>query len=286
MKPKYIFGGLFLITLGTLILISNFSIVNLDLSGLWKLWPMALILWGILLLINNNLLKAVFAAVIAIVLAVTFYGAGQSFLNIFDKDIDFEFADGKNNLSTDTAHFVEPFDQKIKNVDLRIEAGAGSFYIVEPTTDLIRVATLETKDNYTLKRTDLDNSTLIDLIMKKTKIKLRRGSFKNKVEIGLNSEPIWNLNFDLGAAKIDFDLSHYKVSTVKFELGAASLNLKLGDKYPETILDIDADASSIDIEIPDSSGCEINSDVSLSSKKFNGFKKISSDLFRTENFEK
>lgn len=286
MKPKYIFWGLFLIMLGTLILISNFSIINLDLSGLWKLWPMALILWGISLILNNNLLKAVFAAVIAIVLALTIYGAGQSFLNIFDKDIDFEFADGKNNLSTDTAHFVEPFDQKIKNVDLRIDTGAGSFYIVEPTTDLIRVATLETKDNYTLKRTDLDNSTLIDLIMKKTKIKLRRGSFKNKVEIGLNSEPIWNLNFDLGAAKIDFDLSHYKVSTVKFELGAASLNLKLGDKYPETILDIDADASSIDIEIPDSSGCEINSDVSLSSKKFSGFKRISSDLFRTENFEK
>lgn len=286
MKTKYIFWGLFLITLGTLILISNFSIVNLNLSGLWKLWPLALILLGISLIINNNFLKAVFAAVIAIVLALTIYGAGQSILNIFHNDIDFKFANGENNFNTDTTHFVESFDKKIKNVDLKIDAGAASFNIVEPTTDLIRVVTYGNKDNYIFTRTDFDNSTLIDLTMKKTTIKLRKGSFKNKMQIELNSEPVWNMNFDFGAASVDFDLSPYKVSTMKLDLGAASLNLKLGDKYPETILDIDADASSIDIEIPDSSGCEINSDVSISSKNYNGFKKINSDLFRTENFEK
>ena len=94
--------------------------------------------------------------------------------------------------------------------------------------------------------------------MKKTKIKLHKGSYKNKVEIGLNSLPIWNMNFDIGAAAIDFDLSPYKISTMKLDIGAASLDLKLGDKYPKTIVDIDAGASSINIMIPDSSGCEIN----------------------------
>ena len=54
MKPKHVFWGLFLVTLGTLILISNFSIINLDLAGLWKLWPAALILWGISFIINKD----------------------------------------------------------------------------------------------------------------------------------------------------------------------------------------------------------------------------------------
>ncbi len=45
---------------------------------------------------------------------------------------------------------------------------------------------------------------------------------------------------------------------MKLDMGAASLDLKLGDKYPKTIVDIDAGASSIEIMIPDSSGCEIN----------------------------
>lgn len=286
MKPKYTFWGLFLVTLGTLILISNFSIVNLDLSGLWKLWPAALIFWGISFIINKDFIKIIFAGVIAIVLALTIYSAGQSCLNIFDKGIDFEFADGENNFYADTTRYVESYDKKIKNIDLRIDAGAGSFNIIEPTTDLISVMALGIKDNYIFNRTDSENSASVELRMKKTKIKLRKGNFKNKVEMSLNTEPIWNMNVDLGASSIDFDLSPYKVSTLKLDMGAASLNLKIGDKYPETVLDIDAGASSIDIEVPDSSGCEIKSDAALSSKNFSGFNKVKTDLYRTENFEK
>ena len=285
MKPKHVFWGLFLVTLGTLILISNFSIINLDLSGLWKLWPAALILWGISFIINKDFIKVIFAGVIAIVLALTIYGAGQSFLNIFDKDLDFEFADGENHVYADTTRYVESFDKKIKNVDLKIDAGAGSFNIVEPTSDLISVLALGIKDNYIFTRNDSESGTSIEVKMKKTRIKLHKGSFKNKIEMNLNPEPIWNMNFDIGAAAIDFDLSPYKISTMKLDMGAASLELKLGDKYPETMLDLEAGASSIEILVPDSSGCEIKADVSISSKDFEGFKKIHSDLYRTENFD-
>ena len=285
MKPKHVFWGLFLVTLGALILISNFSIITLNLSGLWKLWPVALILWGISFIINKDFIKVVFAGVIAIVLALTIYGAGQSFLNIFDKDLDIEFADGENHVYTDTTHYLESFDKKIKNVDLKIDGGAGSFNIVEPTSDLISVLALGIKDNYIFTRNDSESSTSIEVKMKKTKIKLRKGSFKNKIEMNLNPEPIWNMNFDIGAAAIDFDLAPYKVSTMKLDMGAASLELKLGDKYPETIVDVDAGASSIEILVPDSSGCEIKANVSISSKDFRGFNKMSSGLYRTENFD-
>jgi len=72
---------------------------------------------------------------------------------------------------------------------------------------------------------------------------------------------------------------------LKLDIGAASLGLRLGNKYPETMVGIDAGASSIKILVPDSSGCEIRSDASLSSKHFERFKRIHSDLYRTENFE-
>jgi hypothetical protein len=72
---------------------------------------------------------------------------------------------------------------------------------------------------------------------------------------------------------------------MKLDMGAASLELKLGDKYPETMVDVDAGASSVEILVPDSSGCEIKADVSISSKDFKGFRKIHSNLYRTENFE-
>jgi hypothetical protein len=285
MKPKHIFWGLFLVTLGTLILISNFSIVDINLSGLWKFWPAAIILWGISFIINKDFVKVVFAGVIAIVLALAIFSAGQSALNICDKDLDFEFANGDNHYYADTTRYVESFDMKIKNADLKIDAGAGSFKIIETSSDLINVTALGIKDNYIFKRIDSGNSTSIDLKMKKAKIKLQKGSIKNRMEICLNQEPVWNMDFDLGAASIDFDLSLYKISTARIDIGAASLDLKLGDKYPKTIVDLDAGAASVDIMIPDSSGCEIRSDFSLSSKHFNGFDKIESGLYRTDNFE-
>lgn len=285
MKPKHVFWGLFLVTLGVLILISNFSIVNLNLAGLWKLWPLALILWGISFIVKMDFVKVLFAGVIAILLALSIYGAGQSFLNLFDKNIDFEFANGNNHFYADTTIYTESFDQKIKNADLKIDAGAGTFNVNEPTNDLVAVSVLGIKDNYIMKRSDTGNSASVDFKMKKTKIKLQKGSFKNKMEMSLNAEPVWNMDFDLGAAKINFDLAPYKVSTVKLDIGAASLDLRLGDKYPKTIVDIDAGASSIDIEIPDSSGCEIRSDVALSSRHFYGFDKISKGLYRTDNFD-
>ena len=285
MKPKHVFWGVLLVTLGTLILISNFSLINLDLARLWKLWPAVLILWGISFIINKDFVKTIFAGVIAIILALSIYGAGQSFLNIFDKDIDFEFADDEDYQYADTTRYVESFDKKIKNVDLKIDAGAGSFNIGEPTKELFSMLALGLKDNYIFTRNDSESGTSIEVKMKKTKIKLRKGSFKNKIEMSLNPEPIWNMNFDIGAAAIDFDLAPYKVSTMKLDMGAASLELKLGDKYPETIVDIDAGASSIDILVPDSSGCEIKANVSISSKDFRGFKKMSSGLYRTENFD-
>jgi hypothetical protein len=41
----------------------------------------------------------------------------------------------------------------------------------------------------------------------------------------------------------------------------------------------------MDILIPDSVGCEIDSDDALSSKNYEGFKRISHNIYRTDNFD-
>ena len=68
-------------------------------------------------------------------------------------------------------------------------------------------------------------------------------------------------------------------------MGAASLKLKLGDKNDVTNLKLRSGVSSIEILVPDSAGCEIKTEVSLSTKDFYGFDKISSDTYRTGNFD-
>ncbi len=285
MKPKHVFWGLFLVMLGTLILLSNLSLLNIQLGTMWKFWPLVIILWGISYIIKTDFVKFLFAGVAAIILALSIYGAGQSCMNICNKGIDFEFADGDSYSYADTTRMIESFEKNIKHADLKVDAGAGIFKINEATADLVSVVALGDKSNYILTRNDSGDGTAIEVRMKKAKFKLQKGHNRNRIDMNLNPNPIWNMNFDLGAAEINFDLSPYKVSTAKLDVGAASLELKLGDKYPETIVDVDAGASSIKILIPDSSGCEIKSDVSLSSKHFKDFRKINSDLYRTENFD-
>ena len=121
--------------------------------------------------------------------------------------------------------------------------------------------------------------------MKKTKVRLGKDNYRNNVEMALNEKPEWDLNFDVGAASLDLDLTPYIISKVDIDMGAAALNIKLGDKSDLTRVKIKAGASDIDILIPDSVGCEINSDVSLSSKYYQGFEKVKKDIYRTDNFD-
>ncbi len=102
----------------------------------------------------------------------------------------------------------------------------------------------------------------------------------------LNNNPEWELNFDVGAASVDLDLTQYKVSTLNVGMGAAAFNVKLGNLVDVARIKIDAGASDIDILIPDSVGCEINSDAALSSRNYEGFTKINNDIYRSEDFDK
>ena len=63
--------------------------------------------------------------------------------------------------------------------------------------------------------------------MKGNRIKFGNNNYKNSVEMSLNSKPEWELNFDVGAASLDLDLTQYKISKVDIDMGAAALNIKI-----------------------------------------------------------
>jgi len=158
--------------------------------------------------------------------------------------------------------------------------------MLTPTDKLLDFRTEGAKDNFKLNRNDLDSHSEINFEMKSNhSIKLGKTNYKNAVELSLNSNPEWDLNFDVGAASLDLDLTQYKVSKLDVDMGAAALNVKFGDLADVSRFKIDAGASDIDILVPQNVGCEIKSDAALSSRNYEGFTKIKKDLYRTENFE-
>jgi len=283
MKPSHIFWGLLFVGLGLLVLINNFTTIFMDWATIWKLWPLTIVLIGLSILVKHQYGKSVIAGLAAIVLALAIFASFKTATHFISNDFQINFGD-EAEYEFSTTEFTEQFDSSLLFAALNFEAGAGEFIIKDTTNNLVAARTEGHKNNYKLTRLDNDSSSVINFDMGDKAIFRFGKGYKNKVDIALNSRPVWDMNFNVGAASMDFDLTEFKTKNVSVDMGAASIKIKLGNLYPETEVNVDAGASDINIFIPKESGCKILIDGALSSKHFDNFKKIDSDNYVTENF--
>lgn len=287
MKTSHIFWGALFISLGILILLTNFDWLTLNWDGILKLWPFVFILWGLSILAKGEIVKNIVTGVVAVLIALTIFSSFKSLTWAFGDGVficndDDEYVSGSN---WDTNTYTIGYPASIQTANLNFDAGAGAFILRDTTDKLFSAVTTGLKNNYDLYSTNNDSEAKVRFKMKKTRIKLRNGKFQNNVEVKLNPEPVWDINFDVGAASADIDLSKFKIKEANFDMGAASMELRLGNPLEKTKVSIDAGASSLSIYIPEGAASEIKVDASLSSKNFVGFEKINSELYRTANFK-
>jgi hypothetical protein len=283
MKASHIFWGILFIGLGLLVLINNFTTISMDWATIWKLWPLVIVLLGLSILIKHKYGKGVIAGLAAIILALAIFASFKAATHFVNNDFEMTFGDDADSEYT-TTEFTEKYDSTLHFATLNFDAGAGTFNISKTTENLIEANAEGIKNNFTLTRFDSDSSTKIDLTMKQKSIFRFGKSYKNQIDVALNKMPVWDMNFDVGAASMDFDLTQFKTKEVSVDMGAASVKIKLGSLTPETKISVDAGASDINIFVPKESGCKIVTDGALSSKHFDEFKKIDSDNYQTENF--
>jgi len=284
MKPSHIFWGLLFVGLGLLVLINNFTTIFMDWATIWKLWPLTIILIGLAILVKHQYGKSIIAGLAAIVLALAIFASFKTATHFFTNDFQIDLGDDAD-YEFATTEFTEGYDSTLTFATLNFDAGAGTFKIVDTTANLVAATTVGHKNNYKLTRLDTDSSSIIDFDMGDKAIFRFGDDYTNTVDIALNSNPVWDMNFNVGAASMDFDLTQFKTKNISVDMGAAAINIKLGDLYSETKLTVDAGASDINIFVPKGSGCKIVTDGALSSKHFKEFEKIESDNYESENFK-
>jgi len=284
MKASHIFWGLLFVGLGALALVNNFTNIVMDWSTIWKLWPLTIVLIGLSILVKHQYGKSIIAGLAAIILSLAIFASFKTATNFFNHDFNIVFGEDANVEYT-TTEFTEQFDPILQFATLNFDAGAGTFNISNTTENLIDAKAEGVKHNFKLTRFDSDSSTNIDLSMRQKSVFRFGKSYKNNIDVVLNPNPVWDMNFDVGAASMDFDLTQFKTRDITVDMGAASIKIKLGNLYSETKLSVDAGASDINIFIPEESGCKIVIDGALSSKHFSDFDKIDSDNYVTENFD-
>jgi len=288
MKFRHIFWPVILIALGLLILMSNLGYIDSGWRILWNLWPLILIFWGIAVLPIKDLYKII-TVIIVLAFTVTFFnrltehtpwwGFHNGWQNHYDWSDDETDSTSGNYSEQDLS---VPSDSLAKRGILDLDAAAGSFSIEGLTSDFLSFRKTGDIGNYSLTSKDTLGAKTINLSLEKSHVSTSVHS--NKVDIKLNEKPVWKLIFDIGAAAMNLDLTNYLIDTISVDAGASSIKMKLGDKSPCTRVTMNAGASSIKVEVPESVGCQINSESFMISRNFQGFDKKADRMYQTSNF--
>jgi len=285
MSYRKIFWGLLLVIIGVLFILKNTGVLFFSWHTMWHLWPVILILWGISLIPVKDWIKLVLSLVTIVVtfFAVQQYGPKDDHKWNFDWNHNHE---RDNDEEVDTAVYSnimsQDFDSLTKFAELKLNIGVGNFVIKDTTGKLIEVKHDNNNANYSMTAKAEDSLTTIELSLEKGEF--NDGNISNNVNMKLNTNPIWDMDLNVGAAEVDFDLSGFKTRNLKIQGGASDIDLKLGGILPLSDVKIEAGAASITIRVPENIGCEIISNTFMSSKEFKGFTKIGKQQYQTPDF--
>ncbi len=298
MKYGNIFWGVILITLGALFAMRNFDIFFFSWGSIFKLWPLIFVFWGIALLPVKGMLKIVLTvATVAIGIIIlsqsphsqNHWGIWWHDRDNWEQDYDYYSDDDDDYDDSETydgnwddQYISDEYDFEDKYARLNLDAVAGEFDIKGVTSYLFEFEAGGNGGRYNATTDRLNDST-VKIQFTQESIRKRK-NYRNYFELNLNQNPIWQLNLDVGAADMEMDLTPFKVAKVDIDGGACALQLKLGDKYKKTYVNIDAGASGIEIEVPATSACEVTTSTILSGRELDGFNKISKGLYQTPNF--
>jgi hypothetical protein len=182
-----------------------------------------------------------------------------------DNDNDTSFKGANQKLS-------EAMDANIKSATLEFQGGAAEFDIKETSTQLAEADANLNFGNISLKKTgDADNPTVNFTLKGKTNKVDFGDDNHNKVNLKLNPNVIWDMNFEFGAGKADFDLSAYKIKSLSIKTGLTETDVKVGDKVDNLDVKVESGLTDIEFQVPTTAGCRIDIDGGLNDKDFDGF---------------
>jgi hypothetical protein len=252
---------LLLIAVGSIFLLQNLGVMPGNLWGqIWRLWPLALVLIGVELLLGGRVRGAALAAVtLALlaggILALTALpwarvGSGPWERRTFDQPL-----------------------QGATQASVRAEFGAGELWVgaLEPGDGRLASLTFEGPAGVTPEPRFSIRNGGAEL---RYTLSRRRGfgpPFFWPGDGGGMSMQLWlapevpsSLRVTMGAAQARLDLSKLKLSQLEVETGASSTWLRLPEAGGATTARLEAGAASVEIELPEGVAAEVRHDGGLS----------------------
>ena len=280
-----LFWGTFLLTGGSLFFAYRFEYLPYDWSFIWDIWPVALILMGVIIILKNTVAKPVISILLGIFVAVIAFGV---FAEITFDDYEYRYYGDHNRSSRyidNRNEIAESWSDDIKFAELEVKTGASRVRLTDPTSDLIKVDSRGFLSDYYLDKDISDGIASLELGLIDKDVQLFDEPGSNRLDIKLNSKPVWDITLKMGAAESYLDLSDFAVKKLELKTGASNTSLVIGDRQERLDLNISIGAAALKIKVPDGSGCRIDGKMVLMVKDLDGFNKIGDNHYVTENYD-
>ena len=304
MNSKSLFTGGILILLGILFLGKEWGWFHINWHEISRLWPLLLIYLGLIALLGKSNGSATVITIILLCIAIptvlvrscqekvgTAFNRNGIHIDMDDNDDDNnddndDNNDGDSSFKGSNQKLNSPMNTDIKSASFNFSGGAATFEISGTSKDLIEADADLTFGNISLKKTGDSTNPTIDFALRGKKNNINFGKDNNnKINLKLNPSVLWDMNFEFGAGKADFDLSEYKVKSLSIKTGLTETDVKLGDKVDNLNVKIESGLTDIEFQIPESVGCRIDIDGGLNEKDFDGFIQKNGH-WETPNFDK
>ncbi|WP_140937543.1 LiaI-LiaF-like domain-containing protein [Sphingobacterium lumbrici] len=276
--------GIWFIFFGIIILLHNFGVVNFNFYALFKYWPLIIIAIGTNLILQNRKFGTIITSIINVTICIFLMviGLTSSEKFSFNKFGNINIENRKDTLGLKQVVSL-PFTDDIQEINLEINVGATSLFLdSQSSEELIKASSPNDNMGLKLKVTDEEKLKKIELI---SKIKKDNPS-GNSIHFALNKNPIWNMEFNMGASSFKGDLSGYKLANLSINSGATNIDLTLGQpQLSVTTIEINTAASSCKINLPKNAACMIENDSFLSGKKFKGLDIKEDNRHKTLDFD-
>lgn len=266
MNSGRIFVGTVLILLGLIVFLNNIGVLPWDLwIRLILLWPVLLIAFGLRIAFPKGPLALLSGLVL--VLAVVFAIAYPEYFDI----VQTERVSGTSSQVLERGVGEASFSVRVGASNIEVDCSdaysseaAGKLYLAEYSVFADRQPVL----NYSVS----NNKAYVRFEPTKKSVNLRFGwPFSRNVGIGenmkiwLNPKVVWELDLDMGASKLNADLSGLSVSRLDINSGASDIDIELGNRFKHSVVSVTAGASSVRISIPRDAGVKVILDSSLTS---------------------
>ena len=272
MKNKNIEFGVFIVSIGVLMLLGNIGVISWSIfDALIELWPALFIVIGVdIIFRNNSIVKAIMW--ILFIVALVMYGSYYKGENQWESNKE----DSRNVVAV----------EKKESVDsgvLKLDLGAIDVRLNSTEQNLVDGDLSSKYIKYNVNYGSSGKEAFVEFTNN------HQASFKNKgyeARIRINKDIPWDIDANLGASKGTLDMSNLKVNNLDISAGASSLNIILGDKSNIIKGKVDAGASSIKITIPKNLGVKLRVDGALNSTNISSLNlNRQGDYYVSSNYE-